>query len=73
MRSSLADPLLHRRKAPWACSACHPVATRPSACPSKLGRGSLNIVEIRGGLQPGDRVILSDTSAYDSSERVRLN
>ena len=41
--------------------------------PVKLGRGSLNIVEIRGGLQPGDRVILSDTSAYDSSERVRLN
>ena len=39
----------------------------------KLGRGSLNIVEVREGLQPGDRVILSDTSAYDNSERVRLN
>ncbi len=41
--------------------------------PVRLGRGSLNIVEIRGGLQPGDCVILSDTSAYDNSERIRLN
>lgn len=37
-----------------------------------LGRGSVNAIEIRSGLQPGDRVILSDTSAYDSQERIRL-
>ena len=37
-----------------------------------LGRGSVNAIEIRSGLQPGDQVILSDTSAYDSQERIRL-
>jgi HlyD family secretion protein len=37
-----------------------------------LGRGSVNAIEIRSGLQPGDQVILSDTSAYDNQERIRL-
>lgn len=37
-----------------------------------LGRGSVNAIEIRQGLNPGDRVILSDTSAYDTQERIRL-
>ena len=38
-----------------------------------VGRGSVNAVEIRSGLRPGDRVILSDSSAYDSHDRIRLN
>ena len=38
----------------------------------KLGRTSVNQVEILEGLQPGDQVILSDMSAWDSVERVRL-
>ena len=38
-----------------------------------LGRGSVNAVEVRGGLRAGDRVIISDTSAYDTHERLRLN
>ena len=37
-----------------------------------LGRGSVNVVEVREGLRPGDKVILSDTSAYDEHEHVRL-
>jgi multidrug resistance efflux pump len=37
-----------------------------------LGRSSVNTVEIIKGLQLGDRVILSDMSNYDSSNRVRL-
>ena len=41
--------------------------------PVKVGRGSLNVLEIRGGLQPGDKIILSDTTAYDTSDRVQLN
>jgi multidrug efflux pump subunit AcrA (membrane-fusion protein) len=36
------------------------------------GRGSVNKVEIRDGLQPGDRVILSDMSAYQEADRMRL-
>ncbi|HEX8775358.1 MAG TPA: efflux RND transporter periplasmic adaptor subunit [Pyrinomonadaceae bacterium] len=39
----------------------------------KLGRSSVNTVEIIEGLQPGDQVILSDTSAWDNYNRVRLN
>lgn len=38
-----------------------------------LGRSSVNQIEIREGLQPGDQVILSDMSSYDAFDRVRLN
>lgn len=41
--------------------------------PVKLGKSSVNTIEILNGLQPGDQVILSDTSAWDSHERIRLN
>src|SRR5437867_4030469 len=41
--------------------------------PVKLGKSSVNTIEIRSGLNPGDQVILSDTSAWDSHERIRLN
>lgn len=37
-----------------------------------LGRGSINVVEVLSGLQPGDKVILSDTTAYDEHDRLRL-
>ncbi len=39
----------------------------------QLGRSSVNTIEIINGLQPGDRVILSDMSQWDSNDRVRLN
>jgi HlyD family secretion protein len=39
----------------------------------KLGKSSVNTIEIVSGLNPGDQVILSDTSAWDSHERIRLN
>jgi HlyD family secretion protein len=38
----------------------------------KLGRSSVNVIEVIEGLREGDRVILSDTSAWDASDRVRL-
>ena len=38
----------------------------------KFGRTSVNTVEIVQGLQVGDRVILSDMSAWDNFDRVRL-
>jgi HlyD family secretion protein len=37
-----------------------------------LGRASVNTVEIRKGLEIGDEVILSDMSASDNYDRVRL-
>jgi HlyD family secretion protein len=39
----------------------------------KLGRSSVNTVEILEGLKPGDKVVLSDMSAWDAFNRVRLN
>jgi HlyD family secretion protein len=39
----------------------------------KLGRSSVNTVEILSGLKVGDAVILSDMSAWDAFDRVRLN
>lgn len=41
--------------------------------PVQLGRTSVNSVEIVKGLSPGDQVILSDTSAWDDHDRVRLD
>jgi len=39
----------------------------------KLGRASVNTIEVREGLKLNDRVILSDMSQYDSYPRIRLN
>ncbi len=41
--------------------------------PVELGRTSVNTVEIIKGLNVGDRVILSDTSAQDGYDKIRLN
>jgi HlyD family secretion protein len=41
--------------------------------PVKLGKSSVNTIQILDGLNPGDQVILSDTSAWDAHERIRLN
>jgi HlyD family secretion protein len=41
--------------------------------PVKLGRSSVGSIQILEGLQPGDQIILSDMSAWDAYERLRLN
>lgn len=41
--------------------------------PVKLGRASVSVIEIAQGLKPGDKVILSDTSAWDEYDRIRLD
>jgi HlyD family secretion protein len=41
--------------------------------PVEIGRTSVNSVEIIQGLVQGDEVILSDTSAWDDNDRIRLN
>ena len=38
-----------------------------------LGRNSVNTIEIKDGLRVGDQVVLSDMSAYDNYDRIRLN
>jgi HlyD family secretion protein len=39
----------------------------------QLGKSSVNTIEILQGLEQGDQVILSDTSAWDAYDRIRLN
>lgn len=39
----------------------------------KFGRSSVNTIEVLEGLKPGDQVVLSDMSAWDAHDRVRLN
>jgi len=39
----------------------------------KLGRSSVNTIEIKEGLKPGDQVILSDMTAQDGFDSIRLN
>jgi HlyD family secretion protein len=39
----------------------------------KLGRSSVNTIEVVEGLRVGDQVILSDMSAQDAHNRIRLN
>ncbi len=39
----------------------------------KLGRSSVNTIEVVDGLKVGDQVILSDMSAQDQNPRIRLN
>lgn len=38
----------------------------------KLGRSSVNTIEVLDGLQSGDKIILSDMSTYDNADRIRL-
>jgi HlyD family secretion protein len=38
----------------------------------KLGRASVNTIVVNGGLAVGDSVIISDMSAWDTANRVRL-
>jgi HlyD family secretion protein len=37
-----------------------------------VGRSSVNTIEVVSGLNEGDQVVLSDMSAWDASDRVRL-
>jgi multidrug resistance efflux pump len=38
----------------------------------ELGRGSVNAIEVRKGLKPGDQVILSEMGRWDAVDRVKL-
>jgi HlyD family secretion protein len=44
-----------------------------SRVPVKLGRSSVTTIEVLDGLKVGDKVILSDMSAWDGHDRLRLN
>jgi multidrug efflux pump subunit AcrA (membrane-fusion protein) len=41
--------------------------------PVKVGRASVNSIQVLEGLNQGDTVILSDMSRYDNTDRIRLD
>jgi HlyD family secretion protein len=49
-----------------------PDGVRASRVTVRLGRGSAHDIQILGGLAEGDEVIVSDTSTWDASGRVRI-
>jgi HlyD family secretion protein len=53
----------------YRVSRDHGSATRTTV---QFGRASSNTIEIRRGLVAGDEVIVSDTSAFDTHERISL-
>jgi multidrug efflux pump subunit AcrA (membrane-fusion protein) len=40
--------------------------------PVKVGRASVNSIQVIVGLHEGDTVVLSDMSRYDNTDRIRL-
>ena len=54
------------------CATCPLNDTEAVRVNVKLGRSSVNTIEVVDGLKVGDRVILSDMSAYDNVDRIRL-
>jgi HlyD family secretion protein len=49
-----------------------PVTSEASRAQVQLGRSSVNTIEVMGGLAEGDQVVLSDMSAWDGFDRIRL-
>jgi multidrug efflux pump subunit AcrA (membrane-fusion protein) len=49
-----------------------PDGTSAVKVPVKVGRASVNNIQVLEGLQPGDTVILSDMSRWDSNDRLRV-
>jgi multidrug efflux pump subunit AcrA (membrane-fusion protein) len=41
--------------------------------PVKVGRASVNAIQVQQGLHEGETVILSDMSRYDTTDRIRLD
>lgn len=49
-----------------------PATGEASRAQVQLGKSAVNTIEIVGGLSEGDQVILSDMSAWDQFDRIRL-
>jgi len=39
----------------------------------EFGQASVNVIAVKAGLQPGDRVVLNDTTLWGTPERIELN
>ena len=58
-----------RLACPAVAAAHHATARRVQV---QLGRASVSTIEVVNGLAEGDRIIVSDTSAWDDHDRLKL-
>ena len=68
----IGRPAFGQEQSTVGCSRSMPDGTGATRVQVKLGRTSVNTVEVVAGLDVGDKVILSDMSAWDAFDRVRL-
>jgi len=68
----VARPVYASRDSTVTLFRMEPDGVHAVRVPVTVGRTSVNEIEILGGLQPGDEVILSDMSQWDEYDRIRL-
>ena len=68
----VARPSLGQDQSTIGLFRLRPNSTDADRVQVKLGRSSVNAVEVISGLKEGDTVVLSDMSQWDSVDRVRL-
>lgn len=66
-------PAFGRESATAAVFRFEPGADTAVRTTVEFGRMSVSEIEVVAGLQPGDRIILSDTSEWDEHDRLRVN
>jgi len=69
---SIGRPAFGQEQSTVGMFVLEPGGKFASRMPVKLGRGSVNAVEVLDGLKAGDQAILSDMSRWDGFNRVRL-
>lgn len=66
-------PAFGRESATVAVFRFEPGGDTATRTTVEFGRMSVSEIEVVAGLQPGDRIILSDTSDWDDHDRLRVN
>jgi HlyD family secretion protein len=65
-------PAFGQEKSTISLYKLDPATGEATRTPVQLGRSAVNTIEVAGGLAEGDQVILSDMSAWDQFDRIRL-
>ncbi len=68
----VGPPALAQANSPTSLFRLEPGRRYASRVPVRIGRTSVNAVEVVDGLKEGDLVILSDMSRWDNVDRVRV-
>jgi multidrug resistance efflux pump len=66
-------PALGQENSTISLFKLHPDGQEAVRVPVKVGRASVNSIQVIEGLHEGDAVILSDMSRWDNTDRIRLD